>query len=523
MAEDLVETKTSMKRHATDLMAGAIIVSKDFPRKAALPRFFPQPFNNFGHFYLFDHARFLQIIFQTVMEIKNMNTAARGIRWKSWVWAGGVFALTPIFSLMTSPGLVVLAIGAAFITHFIANALYSKNLNKQIARHKAAVAEKLLRQEWKKNNQISIPRRLIESFGQSGDGEIAGDLTPVLIMFNNEQPFPGFGSLQLDNKFICRPKDEQIVREKQDAGLVSAVIEKLKTSFATKGINHVGFGKVVVINYDSISIDSPWLDKNKIPVLYQPIDQKDGFYELDESASARLYSVVEVLFPEYDSAACFFIRPFKAGNAAGCHIAITTLGPPVSGASYIRNRLVRFKVKEDAGAAKNFAQRRKDVGKNTTELELSVIGAQYSDDFHGFLASHVVQALDPLEEKEYSKERLDKTTKEILKFETFWPGKYYYFKYNIRERKSLTMGGDFFGYPELTGTISTIYDQLSRTILEAIEEQGFDISNYKDKDGKVSIKAESIDKLFIGEVIHMNAAEGGDAASKKKEETKTKK
>ena len=65
------------------------------------------------------------------------------------------------------------------------------------------------------------------------------------------------------------------------------------------------------------------------------------------------------------------------------------------------------------------------------------------------------------------------------------------------------MGGDFFGKPEIIGGIKTAYDQISQLTLEAIEKQGYDISRYRNEEGKYTINAESIDKLIVGETINV--------------------
>ena len=509
----LTEVKTNMKLYATDVMAGAIIASKEFPKEKALPRFFPLPFNNFGHYYLFDHARFLHIIYQTVMELKKMNTGFRSGRLLSGVWALGIALLTLVISTYAGDTLYPVALLAGLVSYPLFLWFYGRKLNRDIASHKAQVADKLLRMDWKKNSQIPVPGRLSELFRASGDAEVGAHASPVLIMFTDEQPFPGFGSLQLDNKFICRPKDATTTLTIKDPELWSGVIEKLKGTLYDSGIRHVGFGKVIVINHDSIAIDSPWLDRQKVPMLYQVLEEEEGPYGPDELASVRVYFTVEILFPEYESAACFFIRPFKTANAAGCHVAITTIGPPVENEKYIRDRLARFHVNKNRRSIRVLKKFERKL-KGTAEKELAVISEAYEEEFHEFISAAGLQSIDPLEEKDYDVVKVEKKIKEIIRCDPYWPGRFYFWRYNLRERRSLTMGGDFFGYPELIGAISTIYDQLSKVILEAIEKQGFDITNYKDKDGKLSIKADSIDKLFIGEVINMKGS-GEDGGGKR--------
>ena len=90
-----------------------------------------------------------------------------------------------------------------------------------------------------------------------------------------------------------------------------------------------------------------------------------------------------------------------------------------------------------------------------------------------------------------------------LKDSVVWPG-IYFAKRTMRERYSLTVTDDFFGKTEAVATIKSLYSQIGQTIIESFADSGFDVSEYRDKDGSYTINASKIDQLFIGEHIQVN-------------------
>ncbi|MBP8047973.1 MAG: hypothetical protein KAY64_04450, partial [Anaerolineales bacterium] len=62
-------------------------------------------------------------------------------------------------------------------------------------------------------------------------------------------------------------------------------------------------------------------------------------------------------------------------------------------------------------------------------------------------------------------------------------------------------------------SIKTLYQQISRTILDTFDSMGFDITDYRDREGKYSINAEKIDRLIIGEEIKILQTADGPASS----------
>ena len=92
---------------------------------------------------------------------------------------------------------------------------------------------------------------------------------------------------------------------------------------------------------------------------------------------------------------------------------------------------------------------------------------------------------------------------------TIWPGRYMHAIYpnaNWREANSVTFPSDFFGRPECLASIRVLYDQIARVILDDLDEEGFDISDYRNSQGVYSINADKIDQLIVGESIIIDNA-----------------
>ncbi len=504
--EQFEKSKSKLTQESTNLIAASIIAHKDFPRKERLPQFKPLPFHSFGQFFLFDHSKFLLIVYQAVIGIKKISKKRKYLYLPRFTSLGIIVIGCGMLILqnITLPLAFVFIIIVAALGNFIVAGIMEKTANEQIADYKARLLENLLNNTWEKENDLDVPAPLLNSFNLSLSEIVSNEEIKVLTTFGDQQPFPGFGMLQLDNKFICPPKDLKNITQNEEEDLFKVVIDKLQDLLGCSGISNIGFEKVVAINSETIYNESPWLNEEKIPFLKVPT-YKNKISLQDKNASVRIYYVVEVLLPRYDSAACFFIRPFKAENSVGCHIALTTLGPPQNDRFYLEEKLRKYnKEKDKPGLTSDDI-----IHKDSASYNLNIIwkNSRAQEKFHETISFSDLADIDDLREKPSFVNLDKKKTQEIIENEVRWPGRYRYMTYNVREINSLTLGGDFFGHPEVISTIDTIYDQISRTVLESIEEQGFDISKYKDKDGKLFINADRIDKLIVGEVIKISDKE----------------
>jgi hypothetical protein len=82
----------------------------------------------------------------------------------------------------------------------------------------------------------------------------------------------------------------------------------------------------------------------------------------------------------------------------------------------------------------------------------------------------------------------------------FWPGYYSYYR-NWREINSLTFTTHFFGKPESLAAVRALYTQVSRAILDGLDLNGYNVSDYRDEKGVYSIHADKIDQLVVGERV----------------------
>ena len=65
-------------------------------------------------------------------------------------------------------------------------------------------------------------------------------------------------------------------------------------------------------------------------------------------------------------------------------------------------------------------------------------------------------------------------------------------------------------------SVRNLYDQVSRAVLDTLDTLGFDITDYRDSEGKYSINADKIDQLVVGEKIHIEKAQDGKDGQTKK-------
>ena len=227
---------------------------------------------------------------------------------------------------------------------------------------------------------------------------------------------------------------------------------------------------------------------------------------MDPEVSARRFFAVQVLFPEYLTAATFFVRLFWAGNAAACQVAVTTLGPPIVDKEYFLRRLLKYKMEKE-GTDKSVGQAtytsedvREEEREEIARLRLVHILTQSETPFQS--DSINIGEIDKLNVLNGKAARQSETYKreyeEIIKENVMWPGRFFSCL-NWRENNSLTFPTDFFGRPEAIATVRTLYDQISRAILNSLSDLGFDISDYRDR---ISIMVEKlVGDIVLGETV----------------------
>jgi len=295
------------------------------------------------------------------------------------------------------------------------------------------------------------------------------------------------------------------------------ISQKVIDRVLDSGIEEVAFGEIIAIHGNSLSLDSKWLDDEKVPILW--IDK--GQQPMDPEASTRRFFAIQILFPEYMTTATFFVRPFLAGNAAACQIALTTLGPPAVDKEYFLRRLLKYRLeteKESRISSVDQTIISEEEKKEVARLRLVNVLSQLEPPFQSnSINIKEIEKLDILDEKEARGEIYKREHKKIIKESAMWPGRFIPSP-NWRENNSLTFTTDFFGRPEAIATVRALYDQISRAILDSLSSLGFDISDYY-SEGRYSIHAERIEEIVIGEKVYVEKSgipeklEGAEAPS----------
>jgi len=504
---NFITVKDTMTRRATDLIASEYIMKPTFPLE--LPKFFPLTFNNYGHYYLFDHERFLTIIYQTTEKYKKISTGFKPIQWH--FWAAFVVTLVTLTIYLTQ---VREASTIEFLACFLPGVLVlilvqpqtAKKMDKALAAYKAEVLRRLLEGTWMPDEEVGIPESLQALLPLIGHANCIEGKCPILVMFEDENPFPGFGKMLLDKQFVCSPKKiEQTVHLKED-DFFFEVTMNLRERLMHCQIANIGFGKIVVLSAESITIDSPWLQESKIPFLLKDLEDVEMLAKDERHASSRVHFLIEILFPKYDTSACFFVRTYKAGAAVGFHISITSVGPPHTTEKDVKAKLRRHAMEESSDKTAFDEGLNTDTSRQAREIFRIRSQAKFMEKFHIPILKSSLDGIDVLEEKKGDK-KIDyqEKCKKIIENETSWPGSYYYFPRNIRDRHSKNIGGDFFGYPELTGAITSAYNEVVDCILNIVAAKGFDVSPYRDKDGKLTINADRIESVLVGEVVNIKS------------------
>lgn len=503
--EDSFESnREMMERKATNYFAANTLSKFNFPNKDSMPRFFPTPFNNFGHYFLFDYERYLRILWDTVELFKSHISFTS--RYLPWMVLGGSLILTIFF-----PGGIFFSIIAFFITKVIIR----NNLRKKFADIRADLIRKLLDDSWYPSMSNNIPQRLHHNFAHIGAGDIENSNKPVAIIFNDQHPFPGFGKLQFDYTILCRPEDKEKIPSIPEKELFEQVVNDIKEDLKKLELKNFNTGHLISIHSDSLSMESKWLDHEKIPRLYFHSNDPYEYDKIDPDASARIFFAVQILFPKYMTAATFFVRVYKAENSAACQISVATLGPPLWKKDFFQKRLAKHRAeKKGISLQKTLMLIAKAFipipGKSITNMQLfkELRKQRELGDDRAFFSQNPklrnIIKLDLLSSKTYLDSDYIKERQEIIDESIAWPGQFYY-PLNWRERNSLTFPADFFGRPEAIDSVRTLNDQISRSVLDSFEKAEYDVSDYKDKDGNYSIHADKIEQLVVGKKIEIKS------------------
>jgi hypothetical protein len=454
----------------TRYIAAAVIAEPDFPALSRRPRHLPPPFSNFGHQVLFDYRMLVQMVWQVATEVREATQAMHALRGFMLVGilCAGMIGI-PVGYIADQGAIVFASVLGVLLAIGFGRPFLNKRLRRRIAKVRARALEALiLDQLVPRDGMVQVPA------GLAGNGELGTDRIPIVTVVHDSQPFSGYGRLRMDNLFVCRPKDGEAGRCSM-AQLDARAQERIMAKVRELHLPETTVGSVVVLHGESLSLTSPWLDSSQAPRLWLRRDDLPAVYDIDPMASVRVYLAIQIVFPQHMTAATFFVRLFQAGNGAAFQIAVTTLGPPRAGFEHLTRRLLENLVEERTGAA---------AGRSSTSL----VPAAHDGLLDPAFAGHV-----------------DEVLKSIAAFGR-WPVHLQRRLGNWREATSLTFPDDFFGRPESIASVRTVYDQLGRALLDTLDENGFDISDYRDSEGRYAIHAEKIEQLVVGERIHMDSS-----------------
>jgi hypothetical protein len=501
------EQITSM---ATRHIAAAIIAAPDFPSRSRLPKLLPPPFSNFEHQVLFDYQMLVQIVWQVATDIVTCLRAKRRT-WHYWLM-GVLIAVGVLLAFTAHLVLTLVYFPVAGIAILMVLGFTWNDQSPSIAKIRVEALQALIRDEFViRDDMPLVSSHLI------GNGELGTERVPVVTVVDDSEPFSGYGRLQADNLFVCRPKYDEAGRRSM-AEIEERIHERVTAKVRELNLPETAFGTVIVLHGESLAMDSPWLDRSKAPRLWLPRDRLPDVHAIDPRASVRVYFATQIVFPQHMTAATFFVRLFPAGNGAAFQIAVTTIGPPAIGLDELTMRLFKHDMEElrRAGGDEDIVR----SGRKPAEregLDYLAILRDLSALTPPFQNSNPdeksITELDAHGEQDRGAE-YDRRLRQFTLRCRMWPGHLTGKDVNWREAHSLTFPADFFGRPELIASVLTVYDQLARGILDMLDEMGFDISDHRDSEGRYAIHAEKIEQLVVGERVHMNSKKGSKKGSK---------
>lgn len=502
-APESIALRQEVADNVSRLLAASVIANPAFPSRDLLPNLDPPPFSTQGHNLLLNYEWFVRRIWQVVIDIQ---TAIREHQRKltKAKLIGFAVAVCSVLGLSAIDiDLIALYLFLGFVLFFVTVAIAKSNLvplPKQLAAIRAAATRNLLLRETEPSLSSEI-----EAFKISpailGDGALNALRVPVLTIISNGHPFPGYGRLQENSTIVCPPKDAQPLK----VGLQEIrrqVSKKIEAFVDGTGVKHVTSGEVVVLDGNSIPMDSDVLitgeQGDRFPPLYCETAELNRF-EPDMKSWSRIYYAVQVLFPRYNTLATFFTRPFHAGNAVGYQVAVATLGPPSEEGGDLLERVGRHELSEESMNYGTLADTDNPRLARLRDLrKIARTGRKFQEDVLDVTKIENIKIGVSSEESRQCKEEIQKLIGELM----FWP-KHSGWIYNWRESKSLTFTSDFFGKPEGLAAVRTLYLQISRAILDGLDALGCDTSDYRDEKGGYTINADKIDKLVVGENVFM--------------------
>jgi hypothetical protein len=528
--EQLMAQEDELREKTTRHLAATAIAHPKFTDAALLPRATPIPFNNIGHLPFVDALLLRRIIWGLVTELRDEQLRFGSVRktlrlvLTAIVGAGFFVAANLVASSIPPdtepfwPGLVVGGILAGVTWE-----LLSGDFKKKAAKKKALAVEQLLTGKAPSCEQYCPVSSSDDDLTfAAGDGMVSEERALVFFMYNASDPFPGLGWHQARELFVCPILDEERASCASSDVLFDIGARVAAATVAHSGVRTASTGLAVLVDAKTIGTASEWLHEGR-PLLYipSPTGSRASIEMRDKKASARAYNAVQLILTEYQTCVTVFLRPFRAGTSGAFEIIVLTLGPPLDGIEELHARLHLHKRRVSGGKDSRPAKR---ATPTNIASRLRLLREQYEarrDPFEDEAAYSSLKELYLFDKAASAEERAEAVA--LGKTMNAWPG-FYTREPNWRELWSLSLTNDFFGSTECKAATLSFYDHLSRAMLTALEEQGFDISKYRSATGQWTINADSIANMVVGERIVMPGDKDGSetaASSKTKAATKS--
>lgn len=499
----------------TRLLAASTVTDPAFPAEHLLPRMASIPFNNLGHQSLVDQILLGRLLWNTFYNIREKNNKRKFSFKAVFVSVATAGALLTLFWMT---GLPVLAVISSAVAAFVAYNWAVDPFKYEAAEVKADAARRMILGE-EPAGEFEIDLSQAE-LAEAGSGLLSPEQALVFFSDDRGRRFPGLGWVNAEELFVCPTKTLSADKTASPQSIATAIQNALADVAVEAKGGTISTGLALVVDSRTVKERSVWLDAESRPILHirnPPADDLLSLDEMDDQASARTYFGMQVLLPEYLTLASIFVRPFMASTSAAFEITVTTLGPPMNDEKDVLSALHIHERKLIERKRKSWALGRSNDG----SLKVNKLGhvfklknlrdqwekvddpfAKKSD--YGLLDDH--KWVDPDE----LSEELEEANK-LAEAMGGWVGRFIG-EPNWREANSLTVTQDYFGTTECRAAIRALYDQVARHVLAALDEEGFDISQYRDSSGKWSISVDKIDQMIVGEKISVQAAQ------KKKEE-----
>jgi hypothetical protein len=328
------EAADQLSRSLALRAAATAIASRTFLTDDPLPRIRALDGATLGHSVLFDYALYAKTVWLTALDLRDVAIErARRSRLVVIVTLAVDAGLAGVSFAFRTPLPIAIALLAA--ATLLDLAMLRRLMGLAALREKGAARRAQAVDLLATGSDPYVTTRLPSPPAFQpvawGNGRFdRSNFAPVLFA-TDKRAFPGFGDEALRHVFVHVPSPVRGTGA-DPVELEQGVRARIGAALTWSPRWHLLSGDVVIVDARAVTDTSAWVDGDKRPILWFPLDHLPGVDGVDRSAAARRYFAVQILFPEHGTSAAFFVRTFAAGGAAAVELALTSLGPiPPSG------------------------------------------------------------------------------------------------------------------------------------------------------------------------------------------------